>query len=387
MKALNSISSYFQREKNFNKKLVRTLNYKMFKGFRVTKEAKKLRVKKPKYIDDIYWESKTIDPFEDYYDIDYKKKNLSSLYNIDFSNMLQINSIFPDKNKALPAKKKLTHKLRVPSQKGESFRKRKIINLTKKPPYNNQYFYFCSNSQLIKNNAFDNSNERKKSLYNTIFQDKNEKELYNDIPFFAIDKLHKITNKSKKKYKYLKSKEERVNDLEFLYKVSHPKSKNKMDFRNRYNIRSAKINKYKMESKIIKNGPNNLKTKSVTMNSKLSLNQSSQNNKDFTIFNSSFKTINLNKEKKNFSCIYKKKIFNEIGIQSQDSKLHYNASTGNLIINKSNLINNEKITRNQTNYSSYIFPIKQRIISNQVYKDQLQFKRWRFDKLKKLMEL
>ena len=173
-----------------------------------------------------------------------------------------------------------------------------------------------------------------------------------------------------------------MNDLEFLYKVSHPKSKNKMDFRNRYNIRSAKINKYKMESKIIKNG-----TKSATMNSKLSLNQSSQNNKDFTIFNSSFKTINLNKEKKNFSCIYKKKIFNEIGIQSQDSKLHYNASTGNLIINKSNLINNEKITRNQTNYSSYIFPIKQRIISNQVYNDQLQFKRWRFDKLKKLMEL
>ena len=385
MKVIKSISSYFQREKNFNKKLVKTLNSKMFKGYRITKEAKKIIVKKPKFIEDIYWESKTIDPFDDYYNIEYKKKNLSSLYKLDFSNMLNINNFIPYRNNSMQENNnktsKLTQKLNVQIQKGESFRKRKITNLTKKPRNNNQYFYFCANSQLIKNNAEVNNKEKKEKLYRTIFQDEKEKELYNDIPIFAVDKLYKISNKNNKKYKYIKSKEERVNDLQFLYKLSHEKPKKNLDFRNKYNIKSAKTKNNLRKNEEIKN-------KSYNLNTKSSLNKSAQNkNNNFTIVNSSFKTINLNKNNKgNYSSIYKKKMFNEIGTQSQDSKLLFNSSSaGNIFVNKSNILNDEEI-KNQINSRSNIFPIKKRIISDQIFKNQMQFKRWRFDKLKKLME-
>ena len=127
MNPSNSINPYITRKKYMNKRLVKILNSKIFKGYRITKEAKNVILKKPRYIEDIYWESKTLDPFDDFYNIEYKRKNLSCLNKQDFSNMLQINR-FSSKS---TGKNDIIKKINVPIQKGESFRKRKYMALTK----------------------------------------------------------------------------------------------------------------------------------------------------------------------------------------------------------------------------------------------------------------
>ena len=139
MKPSISLNSFISREKLLNKKLVRILNFKMFKGYRISKESKKVIMKKPKFIEDIYWESKTIDPFDDFYPIEYKRKNLSSLYSQDFSNMLKINNI----SRKSHNENELIQKLNAPTQKGENFRKRKAINLRKRSISKDRYLYFC----------------------------------------------------------------------------------------------------------------------------------------------------------------------------------------------------------------------------------------------------
>ena len=375
MKPLKSINSYFKREKSINKKLVNILNHKMFKGYRISKESKKVIMKKPKYIEDIYWESKTVDPFDDYYTIEYKKKNLSSLYGQDFSNMLKINNISRNPHNENGS----IQKLKVPTQKGESFRKRRVINLRKKSINKDRYFYFCSNSQLIKRNTSENK-EKNEILYNTIFQDSNEKGLYNDIPIFAIEKIYRIghSNRNKRQYKYIKNKEERVNDLQFLYKVSHEKPPKKIDFRNKYNIKSAKSSI--MKNDIIRNMSMNFKANSAKIHNKLDFN-------NFSIVNSSFNIKNLKREfKRNYSQIVKKKSVNEIGTQSRDSQLFYTPSVGNLFINQSIFFSKEKEIKNKRKSNSYIFPTKNRIISNQKLIDHIDFRKWKFNILKSIME-
>ena len=375
MKPIKSINSYFKREKCINKKLVNILNHKMFKGYRISKESKKVIMKKPKFIEDIYWESKTIDPFDDFYPIEYKRKNLSSLYSQDFSNLLKINNI----SRKSHNENELIQKLNVPTQKGENFRKRKAINLRKRSISKDRYFYFCSNSQLLKRNTSENK-EKNEKLYNTIFQDSNEKGLYNDIPIFAIEKIYRMGNSNinKKKYKYIKDKEERINDLQFLYKVSHEKPQKKIDFRNKYNIKSAKSTI--MKNDIIRNMSMNLKANSAKIHNKLDFN-------NFSIVNSSFNIKNLKREfKKNYSQLAKKKTVNEIGTQSRDSQLFYTPSVGNLLINQSIFFSKENEIKNKRKTNSYIYHTNKRIISNQKLKDHIDFRKWKFNILKNIME-
>ena len=143
MKPSLSINSYMNREKVINKRLVKILNFKMFKGYRISRQSKILSTNKPKYIRDNLWDNKTIDPFDDFYNIEYKRKNLSSLYTKDYSNMLQINNI-PKKSSE---KTKIIKKMNVQTQKGKSFQKNSQMNLEKEVEIPEQYFYFCSNSQ------------------------------------------------------------------------------------------------------------------------------------------------------------------------------------------------------------------------------------------------
>ena len=89
-----------KRVKSKNKKLVRILNHKMFKGYREIKESKDFNFKKPKYIESIFWENRILDPFDDNYNLEYKRKNLSSIYNKDFTDMIQINN-YSKKNKMI----------------------------------------------------------------------------------------------------------------------------------------------------------------------------------------------------------------------------------------------------------------------------------------------
>ena len=385
MNPSNSINPYITRKKYMNKRLVKILNSKIFKGYRITKEAKNVILKKPRYIEDIYWESKTLDPFDDFYNIEYKRKNLSCLNKQDFSNMLQINR-FSSKS---TGKNDIIKKINVPIQKGESFRKRKYINLRKYLNNNNQdkYFYFSPNSQFLKKNSKEII-ENKEKLYNTIFQNDNEKGLYNDIPIFAIEKIYKVYNNiDKKKYKYIKNKEERLEDLQFLYKLSHEKPKKKIDFRIKYNIKSANSSSI-INNEILKKATMNDKSKSSKNLNKMNLSQSVFFSPNFSIVNSSLNISRIHKEfKRNYSSIARKKYFNEIGTQSKEPCLFYSASTGNLLINQKKIFNQEKKFKNEKKSYSFIYPNNRRIINDQVVKDKINFKKWRFNKLKNLMEI
>ena len=382
MERTDSINSYFIKEKISNKKLVNILNHKMFKGYRISKESKKVFVEKPKYVSDNCWERKTFDPFDDYYSIDYKNKNLSSLNHQDFSNLLLINNL----SRTSQDEKGPVKKVSVHTQKGGNFRKKRIINLIKKPINKERYFYFCPDSQLITKNSSENK-EKKDILYNTIFQDNNEKKLYNDIPIFAIDKLHKMSNditSDSEKLKYIKNKEERQNDLQFLYKLSHNKQK-KIEFKNRYNATMAKSN-------IIKSPLRQTKSNSFNVNSfkngnKNKLNKNILQNNNWVIVNNSFSINSIKKEFiKKYSLISKKRIFNEMGTQNKESKLIYSSSAGNLSIKKTKLFKIKKASNLKKKSNSFYYPIKQRIMSDKILKDQMDFKRWKFNKLRSMME-
>ena len=47
----------------------------------------------------------------------------------------------------------------------------------------------------------------------------------------------------RKRFIYLPSKEERMSDLQFLYKVSHKSTTKKVDFRIKYNVKISKQRK------------------------------------------------------------------------------------------------------------------------------------------------
>ena len=380
MRRSNSVNSYFKNGKNLNKKLVNILNHKMFKGYRISKESKKVFVEKPKYVSDNCWERKTFDPFDDYYSIDYKNKNLSSLNHQDFSNLLLINNL------SRKSQDETVKKVSVHTQKGGNFRKKRIINLIKKPINKERYFYFCPDSQLITKNSSENK-EKKDILYNTIFQDNNEKKLYNDIPIFAIDKLHKMSNditSDSEKLKYIKNKEERQNDLQFLYKLSHNKQK-KIEFKNRYNATTAKTNIIK--SPLRQNKFNSFNVNSFKNGNKNKLNKNIHQNNNWVIVNNSFSINSIKKEFiKKYSLISKKRIFNEMGTQSKESKLIYSSSAGNLSIKKTKLFKIKKASNLKKKSNSYFYPIKQRIMSDKILKDQMNFKRWKFNKLRSMME-
>ena len=375
MERTDSINSYFIKEKISNKKLVNILNHKMFKGYRISKESKKVFVEKPKYVSDNCWERKTFDPFDDYYSIDYKNKNLSSLNHQDFSNLLLINNL------SRKSQDETVKKVSVHTQKGGNFRKKRIINLIKKPINKERYFYFCPDSQLITKNSSENK-EKKDILYNTIFQDNNEKKLYNDIPIFAIDKLHKISNditSDSEKLKYIKNKEERQNDLQFLYKLSHNKQK-KIEFKNRYNATTAKTNIIK--SPLRQNKFNSFNVNSFKNGNKNKLNKNIHQNNNWVIVNNSFSINSIKKEFiKKYSLISKKRIFNEMGTQNKESKLIYSSSAGNLSIKKTKLFKIKKASNLKKKSNSFYYPIKQRIMSDKILKDQMDFKRWKFNKL------
>ena len=382
MKPSLSINSYMNREKAINKRLVKILNFKMFKGYRISKNSKIFYANKSTRKSSIFWENKTIDPFDDFYNIEYKRKNLSSLYSKDFSNLLQINNI----PKNSPEKTKIIQKMNVHTQKGKSFQKGKQMNIEKEAEIPEQYFYFCSNSQFSKRNLQENK-EQKDKLYNTIFQDRNEKGLYNDIPIFAIEKIYRLnkTNKNRNKFKYLKSREERVSDLQFLYKLSHEKPIKKRDFRIKYNIRNVKPNI--LENEMIRN----LSYNSVKNNPKfISSKNTSFVIKDYNNFNNSMNIRNINEElRRNNSFISKKnKSVNEMGTQKKDFHLRYSASTEDFFINKSNIISLNKQNEKENMRKSYssLYPTNRRIISTQLLKQQQDFQKWKFNNLKNIME-
>ena len=251
-----------------NKKLVKILNHKMFKGYRDIKASKWFFNQKPKFISQLTWENKIFDPFDDLYNLNYKMNVLYPLKNPTFDNLLDIKN-YPSKEKRIitqetkistnrpktsfnsfsSSRKNLTT---IDSQKGN-----KIINKR-----NN--FYLTSASIYQTDNFYHEPNPQK--VYKQIFEKDNI--IYNDIPILSLDKIKSSNNsiKTKKKKKKKTEKERGENkyinknkneviqtnnihddvyngltEKQFLYKISHNKMNKNIE--EKININAFRKNK------------------------------------------------------------------------------------------------------------------------------------------------
>ena len=390
--------SSLKRVKIKNQRLVKILNHKMFKGYREIQKAKQFYSEKPKYIGNVYWENRIIDPFEDDYNLEYKRKNLSLFYQKDLTDMIQIKNCSKkdDLNKKNILKNTKSDKNFENYRNRNNFRKKQNINLfIKQKSFNNNYFYFSPNSLLIRNDLDKNNKQKKNKLFKTIFSGDNEKGLYNDIPIFAIQKNHKKYDNKKREFIYLPSKEERTQDLQYLYNVSHKLPIKKVDFTIRYNIKSAKQRNKKnnfMERAIITSLPHKIPSAKPYKN-RLTLNK---NKSDF--FMTTVKQIN-----NNYNRIIKKKYIdkNEIDITNfhnsiirrAQSSRQYRSRNIRLVKNYSDTFfdfnndfgfskDNSKEITPKPNYFHSI----NRFVNDQIVLNYIKYKKSQFKKLQKLIE-
>ena len=234
------------------------------------------------------------------------------------------------------------------------------------------------------------------NLFKTIFSGENEKGLYNDIPIFAIEKIHKINDNKKKKFIYLPSKEERMSDLQFLYNVSHKSPTKKVDFRNKYNIKSAKQRKKTneiMESAVLTSIPQKIQSAKPNKN-RLTLKRSNsdvfmtnikKNNCISRMKNKSTKCYdNADFENKQFHNIILKRAQSSSAYKSRNIRLVKNFSEGVFDNSKEVLLN--KDNNNELNSVPNYFPSINRFVNDQIVLNYINYKKSQFENIKNLIE-
>ena len=231
-----------------NKKLVKILNHKMFKGYRDIKSSKLFYKKNVNFdkntLGCLKKKKKVYDYFDDFYNLHYKLNVLSKLKTPSFNNIMTIKHFpFSTKNNmqnrpTLPTESKVKKTKSSINTNSTSNQYLTTINsLGKKSKIqtdSNNNFYLTSMSVYHTDNFYHKYNPEK--VYKEIFDVDNI--YYNDIPILSLEKINKYNNpRKKKKYKYISSDEEIINtnnihdniyngltERQFLYKISHNKS-------------------------------------------------------------------------------------------------------------------------------------------------------------------
>ena len=225
-----------------NKKLVKILNHKMFKGYRDIKSSKLFYKKNINFdkntLGCLEWEKKVYDYFDDLYNLSYKLNVLSKLKTPSFNNIISIKHFRNPNKNTIESKQTLPTESRIKQTKSSinsnlttmnSFAKRSKIQSN-----SNNNFYLTSMSVYHTDNFYHKYNPEK--VYKEIFDVDNV--YYNDIPLLSLDKINKYNNpKKKKKSKYITSDDDIINTnnihdniyngltvRQFLYKISHNKS-------------------------------------------------------------------------------------------------------------------------------------------------------------------
>ena len=231
-----------------NKKLVRILNHKMFKGYRDIKSSKVFYKKNINFdkntLGCLEWEKKVYDYFDDLYNLSYKLNVLSKLKTPSFNNILSIKHFSNNNHNKIESRSTLPTEAKVkPTKSSINTNSTSNQNLTtmnslgkkSKIQFNsNNNFYLSSMSVYHTDNFYHKYNPEK--VYKEIFDVDNV--YYNDIPILSLEKINKYNNSQrKKKYKYVTSDNDIINtnnihdniyngltERQFLYKISHNKS-------------------------------------------------------------------------------------------------------------------------------------------------------------------
>ena len=206
-----------------NKKLVKILNHKMFKGYRDIKASKWFFNQKPKYISSLAWEDKIFDPFDDLYNLNYKMNVLKKLKTSNFDNILLVKN-YPS-NLIKNDKGTLTYKVKDIIRPKTSFNSfsssnknltndlSKNRNKKKENTFDKKRnFYLTSMSIYHTDNFYHELHPEK--VYNEIFR--NENIFYNDIPILSIDKINNYSNKKCDKSKNNKSKNKKIKEKIYI---------------------------------------------------------------------------------------------------------------------------------------------------------------------------
>ena len=225
-----------------NKKLVKILNHKMFKGFRDIKSSKLFYKKNINFdkntLGCLEWEKKVYDYFDDFYNLSYKLNVLSKLKTPSFNNIISIKHFRNPNKNTIESKQTLPTESRIKQTKSSINSNLTTMNsLAKRSKIqsnSNNNFYLTSMSVYHTDNFYHKYNPEK--VYKEIFDVDNV--YYNDIPLLSLDKINKYNNpKKKKKSKYITSDDDIINTnnihdniyngltvRQFLYKISHNKS-------------------------------------------------------------------------------------------------------------------------------------------------------------------
>ena len=224
-----------------NKKLVKILNHKMFKGYRDIKSSKLFYKKNINFdkntLGCLEWEKKVYDYFDDLYNLSYKLNVLSKLKTPSFNNIISIKHFRNPNKNTIESKQTLPTESRIKQIKSSINSKLTTNSLAKRSKIqsnSNNNFYLTSMSVYHTDNFYHKYNPEK--VYKEIFDVDNV--YYNDIPILSLDKINKYNNpKKKKKSKYITSDDDIINTnnihdniyngltvRQFLYKISHNKS-------------------------------------------------------------------------------------------------------------------------------------------------------------------
>jgi len=230
MKIKNNPYENLNRIQIKNKKLVDILNHKIFKGFRQIKNSKTFFIEKPNFVKSYIWDENKLEPFEDNYNLQYKKyhQQKNNIFNVITSDH------FNDKNQ---------NKF----NKNINFRnKKKISN-------KNNFFHLTftknNNNNIFNNYIEKNKTERMNILFKEIFPNKNEFNIYNNFPLIFVEKKRKIRPTTAKKkiitFNDNNCDEEFIGltEKQFLYKISHHNQNLKNKQNNLVNLNNFNKNK------------------------------------------------------------------------------------------------------------------------------------------------
>ena len=200
-----------------NKKLVKILNHKMFKGYRDIKSSKLFYKKNINFdkntLGCLEWEKKVYDYFDDLYNLSYKLNVLSKLKTPSFNNIISIKHFRNPNKNTIESKQTLPTESRIKQTKSSINSNLTTMNSLAK-------------RSKIQSNSNNNFYLTSMSVYHT------------DNFYHKYNKINKYNNpKKKKKSKYITSDDDIINTnnihdniyngltvRQFLYKISHNKS-------------------------------------------------------------------------------------------------------------------------------------------------------------------
>ena len=196
-----------------NKKLVNVLKHKIFRGFLEIKNSKTFYRKRPKCVKIIDFEEQNLEPFDDNYNLQYKRSYLSKLNQQIINNPFIIHNFSPTKilnenieNQKLLNNEKMSQTL---NQNNKNF----FMTNTKVPKKKKDYQY----NKIIS--------DRNRVIFKEMFKDENEAKIYSNIPFLYVERAIQIPENPNEKLIMSEGKEfdeyDGLTENQFIYKISH----------------------------------------------------------------------------------------------------------------------------------------------------------------------